>query len=167
MSTTNESVESRLNLRAALWAGVIGSLVFQVLEIVLIPLFGGGSPWGPARMIAAIVLGQGVLSPAGTFSLPVVVTALVVDIVLAMIYAAVLAAIVRRWSLGAAAVAGAVFGVVLYAINFYGFTVLFPWFVIGRNGVTIFTHVVFSLTVALVYKRGQRIASPPAGAAMA
>lgn len=164
MTTTNGTVESRLNVRAAMGAGIVASLVFQVLEIGLIPLFGGGSPWGPARMIAAIVLGQDVLAPAGTFSLAVVVVALVVDIGLAVIYALVLAAIIRRWSFAAAAIGGAVFGVVLYVVNFYGFTALFPWFAVGRNGVTIFTHIVFSLTVAVVYKRGSRVASPPTAA---
>ena len=62
-------------LSTALVAGIIASIVFQVLEIVLIPLFGGGSPWGPARMIAAMVMGRGVLPPPDTFSLMIVLVA--------------------------------------------------------------------------------------------
>ncbi|HVU18816.1 MAG TPA: hypothetical protein VHD32_18070 [Candidatus Didemnitutus sp.] len=138
---------------AVIGAGVISSLVFQVLEAGLIPLVGGGSPWGPARMIAAIVLGRSVLPPPATFALAPVVTALVVDIALAIIYVAALSLIVRRLSLSAALGVAAVFGFVLYFVNFYGFTMLFPWFVMGRNWVTIFTHVVFSLTAVFAYRR--------------
>jgi hypothetical protein len=141
--------------RAALIAGVVASIVFQVLEILLIPRFGGGSPWGPARMIAAMVMGRGVLPPPATFDARIVVVALAVDIVLAVIYAALLGAIIRRWTLGRSLAVAAVFGALLYGINFYGFTVIFPWFVMGRNGVTLFTHVVFSLTAALTFKRLQ------------
>lgn len=163
MNATSEAFERRWNVKAAVRAGVLASLVFQLLEIVLIPLFGGGSPWGPARMIAAMVLGRGVLPPPASFDLAVVLTALVVDIALAIIYALVLAAIIRRWSLAASAAGGAVFGLVLYVINFYGFTALFPWFEMGRNGVTIFTHVVFSLIAAVAYKRWQLSAPVPSG----
>jgi hypothetical protein len=137
-------------------AGVIASIVFQVLEILLIPRFGGGSPWGPARMIAAIVMGRGVLPPPATFDLTVVLVALAVDIVLAVIYTAVLGWLIHYWSVGWSLTVGAVFGVLLYLINFSGFTRIFPWFEMGRNGVTLFTHVVFSLTAALAYKKLQQ-----------
>lgn len=142
-------------LSTALVAGVIASIVFQVLEIVLIPLFGGGSPWGPARMIAAMVMGRGVLPPPDTFSLMIVLVALVVDVVLAFVYVAVLGWLIRSWTLGRALLAGVVFGAALYVVNFYGFTTLFPWFVMGRNGVTLFTHVVFSVTAVWAYKKFQ------------
>jgi hypothetical protein len=139
--------------RTAIAAGVIASIVFQVLEVLLIPRFGGGSPWGPARMIAAIVMGRGVLPPPATFELSIVLVALAVDIVLAVIYTAVLGWFIHYWSLGWSLMVGAVFGVLLYIVNFYGFTAVFPWFEMGRNGVTLFTHVVFSLTAAWAYKK--------------
>jgi hypothetical protein len=142
-------------LSTALVAGVIASIVFQLLEILLIPLFGGGSPWGPARMIAAMVMGKGVLPPPDTFNLMIVLVALVVDVVLAFLYVAVLGLLIRTWTLGRALLAGVVFGAALYVVNFYGFTALFPWFVMGRNGVTLFTHVVFSVTAVLAYKKFQ------------
>ncbi len=143
----------RPSWRTALAAGVIASIVFQLLEVLLIPRFGGGSPWGPARMIAAIVMGPGVLPPPATFNLTIVLVALIVDIVLAVIYTAVLGWLVHYWSLARSLMVSAVFGVLLYLVNFYGFTRIFPWFEMGRNGVTLFTHVVFSLTAALAYKK--------------
>jgi hypothetical protein len=36
----------------------------------------------------------------------------------------------------------------LYIINLYGFTALFPWFSIARDGITALTHLVFGLTLA-------------------
>ncbi len=145
-----------LDLRAAVISGIIGSLVFQVLEIILIPLAGGGEPWGPARMIAAMVLGPRVLPPPATFDAPIVLVALIVDIVLAIIYAAIIGTLVHRWPRSTAIIVGAVFGALLYGVNFYIFTAIFPWFVMGRNFVTLFTHIVFSVTVVFLYLRLSR-----------
>jgi hypothetical protein len=52
----------------------------------------------------------------------------------------------------AAAIGGLVFGLVIYAINFYGFTALFPWFAEARNWITILAHAIFGLTLGLVYE---------------
>lgn len=142
----------RLGWGAVLGAGVIASVVFQVLEVVLIPLAGGGGPWGPARMIAAMAMGPGALSPRAGFDIEIVAVALVVDIALAIAYTAVLSLFIRGWPLGRAIIVGAVFGAMLYLINFYGFTTVFPWFETGRNGVTLFTHIVFSVTAVMAYK---------------
>jgi hypothetical protein len=136
-------------------AGLVASLVFQLLEIILIPISGGGSPWGPARMIAAMVLGPKVLPPPATFDGFIVAVAFGVDIVLAIIYVAVLGWLIRRWATATALLVGAVFGAALYVVNFYGFTHVFPWFVMGRNGVTLLTHVVFSMTAVWVFKQMQ------------
>ncbi|MBP6507977.1 MAG: hypothetical protein KA257_10485 [Opitutaceae bacterium] len=142
----------RFALGPALWAGVIASLVFQGLEILLIPLVGGGSPWGSARMIAAMVLGPGVLPPPATFDLKIVLVALAIDIVLAVIYAGALGWLTQAWRAGWAVLMAVILGAGLYGLNFYGFTAIFPWFESGRNGVTLFTHIVFSVTAVLAYK---------------
>jgi len=47
---------------------------------------------------------------------------------------------------------GAVFGLALYYINFYGFTKFFPWFADARDGISIFTHIVQSALMAWIYK---------------
>jgi hypothetical protein len=143
--------ESHFAFGSALCAGVVASIVFQALEILLIPLNGGGSPWGPTRMIAAMVLGRGVLPPPATFDWGIAIVALVVDVVLAMIYSVALCWLTKPWRLGRSAVVAAIFGVALYFVNFYWLTAIFPWFTMGRNGVTQLTHVVFSLTAVLAY----------------
>jgi hypothetical protein len=142
-------------LRPILVAGVTASLVFQLLEMILIPLSGGGSPWGPVRMIAAMVLGPKVLPPPVTFDLFIVAVAFLIDIVLSIVYTAALGLLIRRLRVGAAMMLAACFGAALYWVNFHGFTEWFPWFEMGRNSVTVFTHIIFSATAAWVYKSVQ------------
>jgi hypothetical protein len=42
--------------------------------------------------------------------------------------------------------------VLLYVVNFYGFTALFPWFAMARNWVSIVAHAVFGFAAAWVYE---------------
>jgi hypothetical protein len=87
-----------------------------------------------------------------------------VHFVLSVVYVILLGALVSRMGAGAALVAGAVFGLALYLVNFYGFTAVFPWFAMARNWVSVFAHVVFGLVGAWAYKRWARpgAAPPPA-----
>ena len=143
------------NLRAAVWAGVIAGLVFLILELVLVATIGGESPWGPPRMIAAIAMGDGVLPPPATLDPGILAVALVVHFVLTLIYAAVFAWLVSlvRLSVPLIVIAGLVFGLALYAINFYGFTGMFPWFAMARNAISIFAHAVYGLVLGWIYAR--------------
>jgi uncharacterized membrane protein YagU involved in acid resistance len=137
---------------AAIKAGLIGGLIFLVLEMAMVPLFLDGSPWGPPRMIAAMVMGQEVLPPPATFSLGVVAVAMMVHLVLSVVFALILALALSRLGLGAALGVGAAFGLLLYLVNFYGFTAIFPWFAMARNWVSIFSHIVFGVATAWAYK---------------
>lgn len=143
----------RIDWSSAIWAGLIAGLVFLILEMTLVPLFGMGSPWGPPRMIAAIVLGDGVLPPPETFDLGILLAAVSVHFVLSIVYGIALAFLVQRISTTAATTAvGGGFGLALYLVNFYLFTTLFPWFAMARNGVSIFAHVVFGAAAGWAYK---------------
>ena len=44
------------------------------------------SPWAPARMMVAMVLGQGILPPPADFSLKVVMTAMMIHLPMAAVY---------------------------------------------------------------------------------
>lgn len=140
------------NWTAAIWAGVIAGAVFMMLEMIMVPLFLGMSGWGPPRMIAAIVMGQGVLPPPATFDFGILMAAMIVHFVLSIGYAVALAFVVQRWGTGKAIMAGAVFGLLLYLVNFYGFTAIFPWFAMARNWVSIFSHIMFGAIAAWAYK---------------
>jgi hypothetical protein len=140
-----------LNLKSAIWAGIIAGAVFMMLEMLLVPLFGMGTPWAPPRMIAAIVLGSGVLMPP-TFDLGVLMVAVVVHFALSIVYALLLGAVVSRLSIATSVVVGTLFGLALYVVNFYLFTAIFPWFAMARGGVSIFAHAVFGAVAGWSYK---------------
>lgn len=144
---------SRLDARAAVWAGIVAGVVFMVLEMVLVATVGGASPWGPPRMIGAIALGRGVLPPPATFDLGVFIVAMLVHFALSIVLALVLGWIVSRWRLGliASMAVGTLFGLAVYVINFYGFTALFPWFVNARTPITLFAHLVFGFVLGWTY----------------
>lgn len=144
--------KTAIDWSAAIWAGVIAGAVFMILEMMMVAIFAGGSPWGPPRAIAAIVMGQAVLPPPATFDLGIFMTAMVVHFILSIIYAILLAWIVNRMGMGVAIGAGALFGLVLYLVNFYGFTAIFPWFAMARGWIGIFVHIVFGVVAAWAYK---------------
>ena len=137
---------------AAVWAGIISGAIFMMLEMLMVPLFLGGSAWAPPRMIAAIAMGKEVLPPPATFDLGILMMAMVVHFALSILFALVLAPMIVRLGFGAALAVGAAFGLALYLINFYGMTALFPWFAMARNWVSIFAHVMFGLIAAWWYK---------------
>jgi uncharacterized membrane protein YagU involved in acid resistance len=137
--------------KAAVWAGLVAGAVFLVLEMVMVPMFLGGSPWGPPRMIAAIAMGEGVLPPPATFDLTILLVAMLVHFALSLVLAFVFAFIAKGRASGAALLVGVVFGLVVYAVNFYGMTAVFPWFAMARNWVSILAHAVFGGVLGWTY----------------
>jgi hypothetical protein len=57
-----------------------------------------------------------------------------------------------RIDLAMALVVGALYGLLIYGVNLYGLTELFPWFVVARDCVTLATHVVFGIALAGGYR---------------
>jgi hypothetical protein len=145
-----ERIFGKFNWKAAMLSGIIAGALFLILALVLVPIVLGGSPWAMPRMIAAIVMGEGVLTPA-TFDLGIVAVAMGVHFVLSIIYACVFALFLGRMQLGPALLAGIGGGLALYLVNFYGFTAFFSWFVAARNWVVIVDHLVFGLVMAWSY----------------
>lgn len=143
----------KFSVKAALWAGIIAGLVFLILEMVMVPLFLDGSPWGPPRMIGAIVMGEEVLPPPATFELNVVLAAVILHLVLSIIYAMVIGYVIRSTSFGIALTFGAIAGFVIYLLNFYLMTDIWPWFEKARNWVSIFAHVIFGLAASWAYMK--------------
>ncbi len=145
------AIAPRINAKAALWASFIAGAVFMMLEMIMVPLFMGGSPWGPPRMIAAIGMGQGVLPPPATFDAVILMVAMLIHFAVSVGLAFVFAFIARGRSLAHAIGLGAVFGLVVYLVNFYGMTAFFPWFAMARGWVSIFAHVMYGVVLGWVY----------------
>jgi hypothetical protein len=115
---------------------------------------GQGDPWHTSRMLAAMVLGRGVLEGSG-FSAGVVVLALVIHYLLGALFGMALAALVTEFHSegkpGAMETLGALFGAVLYLFDFHVMSFVFPWFAQMRGWSTFMAHLVFGVSAALLY----------------
>lgn len=154
-SETRQQVVRHIDWKAGILAGLIGGVVFMMIEMGMIALFQRESPWGPPRMIAAIVLGQGVLPQPGTpatFDFMIMMVAMVVHFVMAVIYGLIGAALASRLGYGGATALGAVCGLAIYLINFYPVaSAMFPWFAMGRGWISVFAHIMFGAVVGASY----------------
>lgn len=133
------------------WAGLAGGGALMVWEMALAPLLLGISPADMVRRVAAIALGQQVFE-LDAFTTLVGLTAVIVHLPLSLIYARLLSGIVHRMRTRPAVLFGAVFGVALYYVNFYGFTALFPWFESLRSWTTLLGHVLYGCVAAATYE---------------
>jgi uncharacterized membrane protein YagU involved in acid resistance len=138
------------NAKTAVVAGLAAGLIFLMVEMILVPVT-GGAPFGPPRMMAAIVMGQSVLPPPATFDAAIFAVAMIVHFVLSIVLGLIWGLIGGRFSGATALAAGGAFGLIIYLVNFYGMTAVFPWFAMARNWVTILAHIIFGLSLAGVY----------------
>jgi hypothetical protein len=146
-------VHAATDWRAGLWAGLIAGIVFVMLEMMLVWLVMGMSPWAPPRMMAAMLMGRSVLPPPADFALLPVIGAMLIHIPLSIAYGLAIGWIVHRMDIAMAMAAGAVFGLIgIYFVNFYLIAPpLFPWFADARNGISIFAHAAFGAVAAAAY----------------
>ena len=144
-----------INWRAAVYSGIAAGIVATVAQILLWWAFGDVLPgmlYRDARLAAAIVMGNGVLPPPASFDGEVMAVAALLHFVLSVIYSALLAVLIARRGLLYALLVGALYGLALFAVNMYGFTMLFPWFAETRDWITMLTHAVFGVSAAGCYK---------------
>lgn len=164
-TTVRRPARPLIDWPSAVGSGALAGVVFLILELVLVPLFGLGTAWAPTRMIAAIALGSDILQPP-TFNPGIVLVALVVHFALSIAYAMLLAGFVAQRSTGSATLVGVLFGIVLYIVNFFVLSALFPWFATARNLVQLVIHAVFGGVAGYAYRtlseRRQRPEAMPA-----
>lgn len=140
------------HVKQSVYAGIIAGLIFMMLEMIMVPLFLGGSPWGPPRMIAAILMGQDVLPPPATFNFGLLMIAVMLHLALSIIYALIIDYISKNTKFILALLIGAIIGYAIYLVNFYVFTGLFPWFANARNWVSVFAHISFGIAAVWTYR---------------
>lgn len=155
------AVQRRIDWKAAAWAGVIAGAVFMMLEMLMVWMFMGQSPWAPPRMMAAMLVGKGTLPPPADFSFVAMAVAMMIHFPLSIIYGVILGWAVHRLDSAAAVLAGAVFGLVaVYLVNFYLVApMLFPWFIEARNWISVVAHVAFGAVLGGSYAALRRPAA--------
>jgi uncharacterized membrane protein YagU involved in acid resistance len=144
--------QDRTDWSAAVWSGIIAGIVFMMAEMLMVMVFMGQSPWGPPRMIAAMVMGQDVLPPPATFDMGIMMTAMMIHFPLSIVYGLIVGWIVHRIGGTSAVLIGGVFGLAIYFINFYLVApALFPWFTEARNWVSLVAHLLYGLVLGGAY----------------
>lgn len=136
---------------AAIASGLVAGIAYLVMLSVLGSMVEGDGVWMPFHEIAAMLLGPSVIENADAFNANVVFSALAVHAGLSMIYGLVMAYLVVEFSPRSAPWVGAACGALLYLVNYYGFTGLYPWMIGMRGAVTFFAHVMFGVLVASCY----------------
>lgn len=146
------SFRQLVDWRAAAFGSLAGAIVFLLVVAIVLPLTTGGTLWGFFRYLASILLGDAVLPPPAGFDLTAVLLGLLVHLVLSLLYGAILALIIHRWGLIVGLLGGALFGLAIYAINIFTFTLLFDWFYLLRSWPILLAHVLFGATAGFVYE---------------
>ncbi|VVE21197.1 membrane protein [Pandoraea aquatica] len=140
---------------AAAVAGFVACAFFSAVEMLMVLLVSGQSPWVPPRMVAAIVLGPGILSQPATFDVSIVAMALMVHAAIGVVLGVVLGAIIAPFRLDSdvvtVSIAGGVFGLVVYVVNFYVMTQMFPWFTESRGWTMLAGHIIFGAFAGYMY----------------
>ncbi len=144
---------------AAAVAGFAAGALLMVIEMVWSALVQGVSPWSLPRMIAAIAMGRDTLQSSG-FSVQVLAVALAIHYVLGIAFGLLLAVIIAPFrldsSVGMALGIGALFGVALYLVDFYGMVQAFTWFKEVRGAGMLTLHVIFGMAAAALYWKLER-----------
>jgi hypothetical protein len=151
MSPAKVKIRQVVDWRAAIWAGLISGVVFLIINMLLTKFF-VGSPWVSVRLVASIIMGGRALPPPASFDLDIFLTALAVHIPLSIAFASIIAVILHRWGLLVGIVGGAIFGLALYAINFYTLTFFFPWFFPMRSWILAVSHLIFGACAGGIYE---------------
>lgn len=142
---------SHLSGKALVWSALAAGTVFLVLELLVTRYVMGLNPGVMLRMIAAITQGSAMLPPPDTANLSVTLAAVILHFVMSLTYALFFAFIAKGRSVRTATLLGAGYGLLLYVLNFYGFTELFPWFAGARNWGALLAHVVFGTVLGATY----------------
>ncbi|MGS0740559.1 hypothetical protein ACVBEF_01785 [Glaciimonas sp. GG7] len=151
---THHFASRRPDWAAAAVSGFVGGAALMVLELVWSSVFAATNPWAMSHLISAIVMGRDALQTMD-FSVGIVATALITHYVLGIVFGLILCAIIAPFhfdsSIGMIMLTGAVFGLVLYAFNFYGMARFFPWFAEIRGWAALIAHLIFGLVTAGMY----------------
>jgi hypothetical protein len=136
---------------AVIWSGLISGLIMLMVSILL-PWIILGDPLLIVRIIASILLGPLVIgAPSG--QLPgIYVVALLTHFSLSLFFAFLIALIFHRYGMIVAFIGGAVMGAVIYFMNYYTFTLVFPWLLPYHNWMLLIANIVFGALAGTLFE---------------
>lgn len=156
--------------RAAAVAGFAAGALLMVLEFAWAAATSTDGPWRIAQLVAALTLGpeHTLYGSARVFDAGVVAAALLTHYSLGILFGLLLARVIVGFRcedrLPATLAIGAVFGLLLYLLNFHALTAFFHWFRELRGASTLAAQLLFGITAAWLYWRlARRASAPPRG----
>lgn len=146
----------KLSIRwpAAIYAGIAAGIIASVVQIVLWWMFWDVLPeilYRDVRLTAAIILGRSALAPPFIFDGVILFVATLIHFALSITYSVILAGMISRCNLPVSLLVGIGYGLMLFWINMYGFTIIFPWVDVARDWITMASHIAFGLSCAGIY----------------
>jgi hypothetical protein len=136
----------------AILAGVIAMVVFAVIEMAFSWAMRGTAPWRPLVIFGTATLNALAPSmPVGGGPRTAAVGALLL-LALGALSGVILAYIVARIGVVAAAISGAVFGLAMYAIDLYGIARVLPSLADLRDWMSALAYVIQGALTAGLYK---------------
>lgn len=140
-----------VDIRAALIAGLVSGLLFLGIA-TLITSNALGTPISLVRLFASIVLGESILNPDITVTPVAIITALVVHLLFSLGFGLLVAYVVHRGGFILGIIGGGILGIALYFINFYTFSLLFPWFYSFSSMLMLIGHALFGAVTGGLYE---------------
>lgn len=141
-----------LDLSAAIWGGLAGAFAFVLAKFLLLQE-GVAGVWAIFRPIATLVLRERIVDPAWESSPITLMIGIVIHLLLSIIFAFIITFSLHRWGFLVGLVGGALFGLALYAINYYTFSRFFPWFFVEDSGwVSAVSHIIFGAFAGGTYE---------------
>jgi len=138
MGYTTTATAPAWDWRAAVKSGLIAGVILLVLP--------QGIPWSALVFTSGAAMGRTVASPSVGSTLALIGC----HLLLAILYAGIISALVRRFYSWRALVAGGIIGLLLYWANFACIRLAAPH-LLGNEARVVFSHAVFGLFAAAAY----------------
>ena len=136
----------------AVWAaGLIGGLIMLLVSILL-PWIFLGDPLLIVRIIASVLLGPAVISPQAGLVPGIYVVAILTHFSLSLFFALLIVLIFHRWGMIVAFIGGAIMGLIIYFMNYYTFSLIFPWLLPYHTWMLLTGNIVFGAFVGALYE---------------
>lgn len=157
VSSDHTAQDTHFSFWAGLEAGLLGGVLFLLLEYLSSALLEASSPMGPAQITLHSILN---LQP-GTTTEPHMLTVLVVHFGLSLGTTFVLGYLVHHVVQYCAVTLGVVYGLLLYAINFFAFAFWLPDITAATDAFMVANYAIYGGAIAWLYR--WRISPPPMG----
>jgi hypothetical protein len=144
-----------MDWRAAIIAGIIAGMVYLMMNMWLAGKYLGNANV-PLQLPAALLMGTSVLPPAEGIASGTYLTGFLIHMSVSVLFTCVIAFCLYRWGIWIGILGGALFGLALYSISYYGIALWLPWLSPMRGWIMAVSHIVYGAVAGGVYEALER-----------